>query len=304
MVFRYPFQDAESVEVYSDTDWAGCVKTRKSTSGGCLLLGVHLIKSWSSTQGLVSLSSGEAEFYGVTKAAGIALGYKSLLRDLGVQAKLRVWTDSSATVGICSRQGLGKLRHIDTRSLWVQQKLREGALELRKVRGEVNPADLFTKHLSSEDRIRDLLKLFGCCFRGGRAAGAPQLRKAGEAGSILAVDMLYSVDGMRIEHGGYVYPGVDFEGEPVADGFLHDERMLPHQIPGDIAALFPRIVAAEAKEEESEEEDWLERLTACSRLLRRRCEFRCTVINLFLWRDRCRTALYLARAELLPEAWL
>ncbi len=263
VVFRYPFQDAESVEVYSDTDWAGCVKTRKSTSGGCLLLGGHLIKSWSSTQGLVSLSSGEAEFYGVTKAAGIALGYKSLLRDLGVQAKLRVWTDSSATVGICSRQGLGKLRHIDTRSLWVQQKLREGALELRKVRGEVNPADLFTKHLSSEDRIRDLLKLFGCCFRGGRAAGAPQLRKAGEAGSILAVDMLYSVDGMRVEHEGYVYPGVDFEGEPVADGYLHDERMLPHQIPGDIAALFPRIVAAEAKEEESEEEDWLERLTAC-----------------------------------------
>ena len=104
VVYEYPWQEAESIEVYSDTDWAGCVKTRKSTSGGCLLLGRHLIKSWSSTQGLVSLSSGEAEFYGVTKAAGIALGYKSLLRDLGVKARLRVWTDSSATVGICGRQ--------------------------------------------------------------------------------------------------------------------------------------------------------------------------------------------------------
>ncbi len=98
------------------------------------MIGSHLIRSWSSTQGLVSLSSGEAGFYGVTKASGIALGYKSLLKDLGVKAKVRVWTDSSATMGICGRLGLGKLRHIDTRSLWLQQKLREGALELRKVR--------------------------------------------------------------------------------------------------------------------------------------------------------------------------
>ena len=70
VVYDYPWQEAESVEVYSDTYWSGCVKTRKSTIGGCLLLGKHLIKSWSSTQGLVSLSSGEAEFYGVTKASG------------------------------------------------------------------------------------------------------------------------------------------------------------------------------------------------------------------------------------------
>ena len=83
LVFRYPWQEAGSLEVYSDTDWAGCVRTRKSTSGGCLLLGAHLLKSWSSTQGLVSLSSGEAEFYGVTKASGIAMGMKALMLDLG-----------------------------------------------------------------------------------------------------------------------------------------------------------------------------------------------------------------------------
>ena len=88
------------------------------------MIGSHLLNSWSSTQGVVSLSSGEAEFYGVTKAAGIGLGYQSLLEDLGVAAGIRVWTDSSATLGICGRQGLGKLRHIDTRSLWLQQKLR------------------------------------------------------------------------------------------------------------------------------------------------------------------------------------
>ena len=76
------------------------------------------------------MSSGEAEFYGVTKAAGVALGYRSLLRDLGVQAKRRVWTDSSATISLCGRQRLGKLRHIDTRKLWIQQKLRAKDMEL------------------------------------------------------------------------------------------------------------------------------------------------------------------------------
>ena len=160
------------------------------------MLGAHLIKSWSATQGSISLSSGEAEFYGVVKAAGIALGYQALLDDLGVKLPVRVWTDSSATMGICGRQGLGKLRHVDTKSFWVQQKVRDSSLEIRKVRGDVNPADLFTKHLSSEVRMTELLRLFGCRFSGGRAEGALQLRR--EAGvnhaGVLAVEVEESAD--------------------------------------------------------------------------------------------------------------
>ena len=72
------------------------------------MLGRHLIKSWSSTQGPVSLSSGEAEFYGVGKAAGVTLGYQALLEDLGVKLPVRVWTDSSAAIGICSPAANGK----------------------------------------------------------------------------------------------------------------------------------------------------------------------------------------------------
>ena len=40
LVFRYPWQVASRTDTYSDTDWAGCVKTRKSTSGCCTLLDV------------------------------------------------------------------------------------------------------------------------------------------------------------------------------------------------------------------------------------------------------------------------
>ena len=90
LVYRYPFQSAEHLDVYSDTDWAGCPRTRKSTSGGCVMLGQHCLKSWSSTQPSISLSSGEAEFYGLVKASGVGLGFQALLADLGCKLPCRV----------------------------------------------------------------------------------------------------------------------------------------------------------------------------------------------------------------------
>jgi len=195
LVYRFPWQDVDKVDVYSDTDWAGCPRTRKSTSGGCVMLGEHVIKHWASTQPSVSLSSGEAEFYGVVKGAGMGLGYQSLLRDLGHDMPLRLWTDSSAAIGICARQGLGKLRHLDTHTLWVQQAVRSGRVDLRKVDGEVNPADVFTKHSASRDKLAQLVNLFGCQYREGRAEAAPQLKGGvgtkttiGEAIGTYAVD--------------------------------------------------------------------------------------------------------------------
>ena len=75
---------------------------------------------------------------------------------------MRVWTDSTATIGICGRRGLGKLTHIDTQCSWIQQTVRGNALDLFKVRGDENPADLSTKHLASRDLIHSLLALIGC----------------------------------------------------------------------------------------------------------------------------------------------
>ena len=86
LVYEYPFQDDVShLDVYVDTDHAGCLRTRKSTSGGCIIAGKHLLKSWSSTQDTLALSSGETEYCGVTKTSGVGLGYQALLADLGVE---------------------------------------------------------------------------------------------------------------------------------------------------------------------------------------------------------------------------
>ena len=67
MIFHYRWQTVDHVDVYTDTDWAGGLRTRKSTSGSCAILGAHPIKTWSSTQSSVALSSGEAEFNGVVR---------------------------------------------------------------------------------------------------------------------------------------------------------------------------------------------------------------------------------------------
>ncbi len=244
LVYHYPWQVVDRVDTYSDTDWAGCPKTRKSTSGGCLMLGRHLLKSWSSTQTSIALSSGEAEFYGVVKAGGISLGFQSLLSDIGIKVPIRVWTDSAATLGICGRQGLGRLRHIDTQCLWIQQRVRDGTLKLYKVRGEENPADLFTKHLVCQDRIKNLLQLFGCAYKGGRAATAPKIRAdmGTSKGELLRLEEL-GVDLM--EHEGRMFPTTEWDGERVVEALQARPGLLPHQH-GDMEERFPKARACDA----------------------------------------------------------
>ena len=51
---------------------------------------------------------------------------------------LRIWTDSSAAIGICQRQGLGKVGHLDIQTLWIQQAVRADRVYLKKVHGESN----------------------------------------------------------------------------------------------------------------------------------------------------------------------
>jgi hypothetical protein len=138
---------SDQLVVYADTDFAGCRATRRSTSGGCALWGGRLVKHWSTTQKAITLSSGEAELGGVVKAASEALGLQSVAEDLGVLLRIALCTDSSAAVGICRRAGIGRVRHLAVGQLWIQELVRDEVVDLFKVKGELNPADLLTKPL-------------------------------------------------------------------------------------------------------------------------------------------------------------
>ena len=137
------------LHAYADSDWGGRHGSRKSTSGGLVMLGKHCIKTWSSTQGAVALSSAEAEFYAMIEAVIRSKGVLSIMKELGfmITEKVQLFTDSSAAKSFVSRTGLGRMKHLEIRDLWLQREVGLGKVLVNKVLGTRNPADLMTKYL-------------------------------------------------------------------------------------------------------------------------------------------------------------
>ena len=124
--FKFAKNPISHIDVFCDTDFAGCSQTRRSTSGGCALFGTHLVKHWSKTQPTIALSSGEAELIGIGQGSAQALGLQSLAADMHWTLQLNVHSDATAAIGIAKRRGLGKIRHLHTTDLWVQERVRSG----------------------------------------------------------------------------------------------------------------------------------------------------------------------------------
>jgi hypothetical protein len=76
---------------------------------------------------------------------------KSMMKDFGITTSIRVNTDASAAIGIASRRGLGRIRHIDVDELWVQDKVAHGVIKPQKVKGPENLADTLTKHVTQSE---------------------------------------------------------------------------------------------------------------------------------------------------------
>ena len=77
-----------------------------------------------------------------------SIGMKQLVADSGENVSARLFVDPSAAIGVMHRQGNGRLRHVRVGSLWIQQSVDEGEIDLKKVKGELNPADLLTKNVN------------------------------------------------------------------------------------------------------------------------------------------------------------
>ena len=123
------------------------------------MIGPCSVKHWSKTQSTIALSSGEAELNGIGQGIAQGLGIQSICRDLGFEYKLRVHTDATAAIGIARRRGMGKIRHLDTTDLWIQEVVRSGRVELLKIAGAENPADVLTKFVDRQLMLKMLDKM-------------------------------------------------------------------------------------------------------------------------------------------------
>ena len=110
------------------------------------------------------------------KGASTGIGTEAIIRDLGrdYEDALEIRTDASAAIGIANRIGIGKIRHIETNQLWLQQKVLDGKLVVSKVKGEENLADALTKPVDGKLLAEHLVRV-GSIVCGGRHALAPTL---------------------------------------------------------------------------------------------------------------------------------
>ena len=146
-----------------DSDWAGCKETRKSTSGGVLKIGRHVVRTWSSTQPTIATSRGEAELIAMYEGAARGLGLRTVMVECGFAPRLRmirIWTDSSVAKSFVATRGLGKMRHLEVKLLWLQECVQKGRLSVGKVSGATNVADALTKY-HAKDRLVALCRPHG-----------------------------------------------------------------------------------------------------------------------------------------------
>ncbi len=125
-------------------------------------------------QETIVVSSGESEFCGIVKAAAMGLGMKGLMEDLGVGVKVQVNTDSSAAKSITARRSAGRIRRIEVRELWVQDRVATGELKILNAKGEENVPDGLTKRVGRQ-KMEQYVVACGILRRSGRRELSPQL---------------------------------------------------------------------------------------------------------------------------------
>ena len=145
----------------TDSDWAGEVNSRRSTSGGFILLGNNLIQHWSNLQSTIALSSGEAELNSSVKGVSEGIGIYELWREWHglTEIGIKLNIDSSAAKGTLSRRGSGRIKHLTTKQLWVQEAIRNYSIEIVKINRSINSSDLLTHQCNRPDFNEHLYSL-------------------------------------------------------------------------------------------------------------------------------------------------
>nr|GFA86350.1 hypothetical protein [Tanacetum cinerariifolium] len=147
---------------FSDADHAGCIDSRKSTSGGIQFLSDKLVNWMLKKQNCTAMSSAEAEYVALSASCAQVMWMRTQLQDYGFNYnKIPLYCDSSSAIAIsCNPVQHSRTKHIHTRYHFIKEQVENGIIELYFVRTGYQLADMFTKALP-EDRFKYLVRRIG-----------------------------------------------------------------------------------------------------------------------------------------------
>ena len=93
----------------------------------------------------------QSEFYALIKGSSAVLGLQSLFADWGLQITVEVQSDSTSAKSMADRKGVAKVKHMQTRFLWIQERIANGDITVSHISTKINPADPFTKPLTGPE---------------------------------------------------------------------------------------------------------------------------------------------------------
>ena len=128
------------------------------------MIGLHCVTHWCRGQAVIALSSGEAEYYSLVTLVAEMCGVNSLAKDWNLEYKFGINMDATAAIGMAGRRGLGKVKHVHTVFLWIQERLQELKAVVKKQHTSDMLADILTKFLPRES-LEKLLRRMGYVYR-------------------------------------------------------------------------------------------------------------------------------------------
>ena len=127
------------LETCTDSDWSGNKRNRRSMSSASYFVNGTCVFTTCRTQKVVTLSSSEAEYYSLVSGAADSIFIKAVVSFMtGEHFDLVLRLDNQAAKQLSLKQGCGRIRHIDGRYLWLQEKTADGTLKVRSIDGELN----------------------------------------------------------------------------------------------------------------------------------------------------------------------